>query len=61
MTKTLETIAGAADRPLKIGEIEIPCYVLEDETRVVSQRGNPVLAFLWVAANKSARPGWQNL
>ncbi|MGD0025657.1 MAG: P63C domain-containing protein [Xanthobacteraceae bacterium] len=39
MTKTLETIAGAADRPLKIGEIEIPCYVLEDETRVLSQRG----------------------
>lgn len=39
MTKTLETIAGASDRPLKIGDIEIPCYVLEDETRVVSQRG----------------------
>jgi len=39
MIKTLETIAGAADRPLKIGEIEIPCYVLEDETRVLSQRG----------------------
>jgi len=39
MTKTLETIAGAADRPLKIGDIEIPCYVLEDETRVLSQRG----------------------
>ena len=37
--KTLETIAGAADRPLKIGNIEIPCYVLEDETRVLSQRG----------------------
>jgi P63C domain len=39
MTKTLETIAGAADRPLKIGDIEIPCYVLEDETRVLSLRG----------------------
>lgn len=37
--KTLETIAGTADRPLKIGDIEIPCYVLEDETRVLSQRG----------------------
>jgi len=37
--KPLKTIAGAADRPLKIGDIEIPCYVLEDETRVLSQRG----------------------
>ena len=37
--KPLKVIAGAPDRPLKIGEIEIPCYVLEDETRVFSQRG----------------------
>lgn len=30
---------GSADNPLRIGDIEIPCYVLEDETRVLSQRG----------------------
>lgn len=30
---------GAADRPLRIGEIEIPCYVLGDGTRVLAQRG----------------------
>ncbi len=30
---------GSADHPLKIGSIEIPCYVLEDGTRVLSQRG----------------------
>lgn len=30
---------GSSDHPLKIGEIEIPCYVLEDGTRVLSQRG----------------------
>ena len=30
---------GAPDRPLKIGEIEIPCYVLADGTRVLAQRG----------------------
>ncbi len=30
---------GSADHPLKIGDIEIPCYVLEDGTRVLSQRG----------------------
>ena len=35
----LKIIAGAPDRPLVIGDIEIPCYVLEDETRVLSQQG----------------------
>lgn len=37
--RVLKTIAGAVDHPLRIGDIEIPCYVLEDETRVLSQRG----------------------
>ena len=37
--KPLKIIAGAPDRPLVIGDIEIPCYVLEDETRVLSQGG----------------------
>jgi hypothetical protein len=30
---------GAEDRPLTIGEIKIPCYVLADGTRVLAQRG----------------------
>ena len=30
---------GAPDRPLRIGPIEIPCYVLADGTRVLAQRG----------------------
>lgn len=30
---------GSADRPLRIGNAEIPCYVLEDGMRVLSQRG----------------------
>lgn len=34
-----EVIAHRPDHPLKIGEIEIPCYVLGDETRVLSGRG----------------------
>jgi len=34
----LKVICGSPDRPLKIGDIEIQCYVLEDETRVLSQR-----------------------
>ena len=35
----LKAIAGEPGSPLVIGEIEIPAYVLEDETRVLSQRG----------------------
>ena len=35
----LKVIAGAQDRPLVIGSIEIPCFVLSDETRVLVQRG----------------------
>ena len=38
-TEPLKVIAGAPDRPLVIGDIQIPCYVLEDETRVLSQGG----------------------
>ena len=34
-----EATHGSADRPLRIGDIEIPCYVLADGTRVLSQRG----------------------
>jgi hypothetical protein len=30
---------GAIDRPLKIGDISVPCYVLADGTRVLTQRG----------------------
>ena len=50
-TKALKTIAGAPDRPLVIGDIEIPCYVLEDETRVLSQRG-----FLGAIGRSVSRP-----
>ena len=35
----LKVIAGTPDAPLVIGDVEIPCYVLEDETRVLSQGG----------------------
>lgn len=34
-----QAICGSADQPLRIGEIEIECYVLEDGTRVVTQGG----------------------
>ena len=35
----LKVIAGHPDHPLVIGDIHIPCFVLEDETRVLTQRG----------------------
>jgi hypothetical protein len=34
-----KVICGAPERPLRIGALEIPCYVLEGEVRVLSQRG----------------------
>ena len=37
--KLLEAKYGSVDRPLKIGDIEIPCYVLEDGTRILTQYG----------------------
>ena len=39
VTPPLKVIAGTPDAPLVIGDISIPCYVLEDETRVLSQGG----------------------
>lgn len=36
---TLKATHGSSDHPLIIGNIQIPCYVLEDGTRVLSQRG----------------------
>lgn len=38
-TKVVQAVCGSPDRPLRIGNQEIPCYVLADETRVLSQAG----------------------
>lgn len=38
-TKVLKATHGSADKPMLIGSIEIPCYVLEDKTRVITQTG----------------------
>ena len=37
--KVLEVVAGAPDKPLVVGDIQIACYVLENGVRVLSQRG----------------------
>ena len=34
-----QAVCGSPDRPLRIANIEIQCYVLEDGTRVLSQAG----------------------
>ena len=39
MSKPLKIVAGTPDRPLIVSDLEIQCYVLEDETRVLSQGG----------------------
>ena len=35
----LQATHGSIDHPLRIGNIEIPCYVLEDGRRVLVQQG----------------------
>jgi hypothetical protein len=37
--KLLRVLYGSPDRPLKIGNLKIPCYVLEDEIRVFCEQG----------------------
>lgn len=32
-----KAVCGSADRPLRIGDVEIECYVLEDGTRLITQ------------------------
>lgn len=39
LAKLPKATHSSADHPLRIGEVEIPCFVLEDGTRVLSQRG----------------------
>ena len=39
MSEPLKVIAGTQDDPLVIGGVEIECYVLSDETRVLSRSG----------------------
>ncbi len=34
-----QAVCGSPDRPLRVGNKEIPCYVLEDGTRVLTQGG----------------------
>ena len=57
--KDLKIIAGSPDRPLDIAGVKIPCYVLEDETRVLVQ--NAMISALGMARGGSSRGGGDRL
>lgn len=50
---------GAQDHPLKIGSLEIPCYVLSDGRRVLHQRG--MVKALGMSRGGSSRGGGDRL
>lgn len=57
--KVLKATYGSADQPLNIGEIIIPCYVLEDGRRVLSQSG--LVASLGMKRGGKGRAGGDRL
>ena len=52
-------ICGAPDRPLRIGNIEIPCYVIEGEKRVLVQRA--IVSAMGMARGGSSKGGGDRL
>lgn len=50
---------GSSERPLKIGELEIPCYVLDDGRRVIVQRG--MMSALDMSQGTAGRGGGDRL
>ena len=52
-------ICGGPDRPLVIGDVKIPCYVLEDGKRIIHQRG--MVSALGMARGGSSRGGGDRL
>jgi hypothetical protein len=55
----LEATHGSPDHPLRIGKTEIPCYVLENGTRVLSQRG--LQTGIGMSIGGSSRAGEQRM
>jgi hypothetical protein len=53
--EVFQAIHGSADHPLRIGDLEIPCYVLEDERRVLAQGG--MIASLGMSWGSGGKPG----
>ena len=55
----LKATHGSRDHPLLIGDLEIPCYVLEDGRRVLHQRG--MVKSLGMARGGSSKGGGDRL
>jgi hypothetical protein len=52
-------ICGGPDKPLRIGDVEIPCYVLDGGKRVIHQRG--MVSALGMSRGGSSRGGGDRL
>lgn len=50
---------GSSDHPLKIGDIEIPCFVLDNDARVLTQRG--LQTSIGMSIGGGSKPGEQRL
>jgi P63C domain len=50
---------GSTDHPLIIGDVELPCFVLNDDTRVLSQRG--FQTSIGMSSGGGSKPGEQRL
>lgn len=59
MADILKATYGAPERPLKVADFEIPCYVLENEQRVIVQRG--LLKALGMSTGGSKTPGTRKI
>ncbi len=57
----LQAVCGRADAPLHIGNVRIPCYVLENGTRVITELGVKNGVGLAKAGNRSIRAFLENL
>jgi len=55
----LKATHGSSDHPLKIGDLEIPCYVLSDGRRVLHHRG--LVSALGMARGGSSKGGGDRL
>jgi P63C domain len=59
LTEVPQATHGSPDRPLRIGDLEIPCYVLADGRRVLVQRG--MLSSLDMKQGTAGRGGGDRL
>lgn len=51
----VQALYGSPDNPLRIGDLEIPCYVLEGDRRVLAQGG--MIASLGMSWGSGGKPG----